>query len=114
MSKPKKSTDWQEALKMMSRCPICNGEYNKEQARLFARQESAHLVHISCVDCKSYFVAMVMIMGHGLSSVGMVTDLSYDDVVRLHHQAVVTLDEVIEGYESIHNQQFLQTLLERR
>ena len=111
MSKPKNSPDWQEALKVMSRCPVCNGEYSKEQAKLFARVESAHLVHIMCLECKSYFVAMIMMVGQGLSSVGMVTDLNYEDAVRLHRTETISVDETIEAYETIHGNTFSHTLL---
>lgn len=114
MSRPKNSSDWQEALKMMNHCPICNSEYRKEQARLFAHHQNAHLVHIKCPRCGSYFVAMIMMLGPGLSSVGMVTDLSYDDVLRLHQTEILSVDDLIDGHEILQSQHFLQTLLERR
>ena len=95
------SDRWREALKMMSRCPICTVEYTPDAAKLFAKNETASLVHIACASCGSGFVAMIVILVQGLSSVGMVTDLTFADVERLHKAEPITIDEVIEAYEEI-------------
>jgi hypothetical protein len=78
------SESWKEALKFINKCPLCNTGYEAEQAALFAKHEAANLVHITCKNCRSYFMAMIVMLGQGLSSVGMITDLSFADVERLH------------------------------
>ena len=98
--------NWREALKIISRCPICSEAYHTEEARLFAKNETASLVHITCQRCRSSFVAMIIMLGQGLSSVGMVTDLNYQDVERLHKAEPLTVDEMIEGYQHIHQATF--------
>ncbi len=94
----KRPESWEKALKFMGRCPICDKEYKKESARLFAQRQSANLVHINCVYCRSSLIAMIMVLGQGLSSVGMVTDLSFEDARRLHNVEPISLDEILEGY----------------
>lgn len=101
---------WREAIKIISRCPICSQNYKTESAQLFAKNESASMVHITCEHCQSSFVAMLLMIGHGLSSVGMVTDMSYDDVVRLHRTAPLTTDEIIEGYTAMQETIFVRDL----
>ena len=80
---PKNPEQWRDALRLISRCPICNGNYVAEQAKVFARHETATLIHLTCDSCKSNFVAMILTLGQGLSSVGMVTDLNFEDEFRL-------------------------------
>lgn len=111
MRQPKKIESWQEALKFINRCPICGANYEIEKAKLFSKNEAANLIHIPCSECNSYFVAMILVVGHGLSSVGMVTDLSFDDITRLHKIDPITTNEMITGYETINNQYFLHSLI---
>lgn len=105
--------NWREALKIISRCPICSETYHTEEARRFAKNETASLVHITCHRCQSSFVAMIIMLGQGLSSVGMVTDLNYKDVERLHRAEPITVDEMIEGYQQMRGTAFLPLTISR-
>lgn len=101
---------WREALRIISRCPVCSTTYNAEDARVFARLEAATMVHIVCVSCQSFFMAMVVLLGAGVSSVGMVTDLSFRDIERLHRADPIDTDEMIVGYQSMQDHNFLEKL----
>lgn len=92
---------WREALKFINRCPICDSVYDTKKAKLFAKQNKASLIHISCVKCAGNFIAMVVEMGHGLSSVGMVSDLSFSDAERLCQSKPIEINEMIEGCRQI-------------
>ncbi|OGH94317.1 MAG: hypothetical protein A2538_00715 [Candidatus Magasanikbacteria bacterium RIFOXYD2_FULL_41_14] len=95
---------WREALKLMGHCPLCGGNYATDSARRLGGMGVANLVHLTCAKCQGGFMAMVMVSPAGLSSVGMVTDLNYNDAVRLHDAPEIDLDEVINGYEYLkHN-----------
>ena len=48
-------------------------------------------------------MAMIVMLGQGLSSVGMITDLSYADVERLHRSEAISLDEALEGVRFVHS-----------
>ncbi len=111
MRQPKKIESWREALKFINRCPICGANYESEKAQLFAKNETANMIHLTCIQCNSYFIAMVLVVGQGLSSVGMVTDLSFDDITRLHKATPFTTDDMIKGYETIHHNYFLHSLI---
>jgi hypothetical protein len=95
----KQPEPWKSTVKFIGRCPICNTEYKPEAARFFAEQNSSRLLHITCEKCQSHFVAMVVFAGQGLSSVGAITDLNYEDVTRLYRLPAVSLDEVIGCHE---------------
>lgn len=111
MRQPKKIESWREALKFINRCPLCGSNYDAEKAELFAKNETANMIHLTCTQCSGYFIAMVLVVGRGLSSVGMVTDLSFKDISKLHKVAPFTTDDKIRGYETIHSQYFLHRLI---
>ncbi len=102
--------NWREALKIISRCPICSTHYRTEEAQLFAKNETASLVHLTCPSCQSSFVAMIVMLGQGLSSVGMVTDLTFKDVERLHKAEAIDTNEIIEGYLQMSKINFIKEL----
>lgn len=114
MPSSKKPESWREALKFINRCPICSGAYDGKEAKLFAKNDSATLVHLTCGKCASYFVAMVLIVGQGVSSVGMVTDLSFDDAKRLYPEGPLTTNEMIEAHEFIQKKLFIHSLILNR
>lgn len=99
LAKNNRGESWLEALKFIGNCPICNHRYEVNRAKLFAKHETASLVHIPCSKCSSNFIAMVVVMGQGMSSVGMVSDLSFTDAKQLYKTAPLTVDEIIDGYK---------------
>ena len=112
MFTPKKRPDhWQEALRAVNRCPICDNSYQQEKARLHYKGDSTILVHITCEYCQSNFAAMVFSFGQGLSSVGAITDLHFDDLVRLYESPAIGSDEAIEAYQFLNSNNFLNSLL---
>lgn len=102
---------WREALKIINRCQVCSTNYNAEDARVFAHEDFATLVYLTCRSCRAGFMAMVIKLGGGISSVGMVTDLNYLDLKRLHLEGPVEIDEVIDASELINNPDFIYKLV---
>ncbi len=98
---------WQEILKVISRCPVCGSVYNTQKAKLFAQKEKAQMVHFSCENCLGNFIAMVMNMNHGLSTIGLVTDLDFEDARKKVGLPVITLDEVISYHNDIQNNKII-------
>lgn len=107
----KKGAIWQDALKFINKCPVCNSVYTDDQAKLFAQQAQANLLHLTCADCKSHFIAMVVSLGQGLSVIGMVSDLSFDDACRLHGLKSIDIDELIDGRKLINQKDLLLKLV---
>jgi len=107
-------SSWQQALKFINKCPLCTEPYDPKKAHLFAKNEAAHLVHLTCSKCSSYFIVMILMMGHGLSSVGMVTDLSLADAERLYKAEPITLNEAINGYKLIGKNRFNSLIFNRK
>lgn len=81
---------------MISYCPLCETSYNPMEARVLGEKEDGHLLHIRCKKCWNSILALVLVSNVGVSSVGLVTDLTYEDVVKFREAPTeVTVDDVI-------------------
>lgn len=69
-----------EGLRLISKCPLCSEQYQPFQASIVEEKDDAQLVHIKCRRCQSAIVALIVNGQLGLTSVGLITDLSSDDV----------------------------------
>ncbi|EKD43605.1 MAG: hypothetical protein ACD_72C00205G0003 [uncultured bacterium] len=103
LAKSNRPDSWLEALKIIGHCPICNDRYDSTRAQLFAQREAANLVHITCKKCASNFIAMIVTMNQGVSSVGIVTDLNFDDARKIYQTTPITVDEIIDGHKFFQN-----------
>lgn len=84
-----------ERMRVMQSCPMCNTEYKNGGVRVAQEDGGASLVHVSCSNCCGSLMAIVVESGVGVSSVGMITDMSYDDLVRFHNEAPVSADDCL-------------------
>lgn len=84
-----------EGLDLVSFCPVCETRYNPIEARVLGKQGETHLLHVKCRKCQNSIIVLVLINQIGASSVGLVTDLVYDDVARFRSASAVTIDDVI-------------------
>ncbi|HLD31689.1 MAG TPA: hypothetical protein VJB37_02220 [Patescibacteria group bacterium] len=90
-------------LKILSQCPLCQGSYEAGKDNVLAERAGVHLVHVTCPHCQNAILAMVSVSRSGLSSVGMVTDLSAADVRRLRARATLSEEEMFSYCQLIHN-----------
>lgn len=87
-----------EGLKLISRCPLCSEAYRPFQASIVEEKEEAQLLHIQCHKCHCNMVALI-VNGHmGLTSVGLITDLTSDDVERFKDSQAISQDQVLGAY----------------
>lgn len=88
-----------EHVKRAGHCPLCKAKYAPLEASVIASGESdANLVHVECPRCHGAVVAIVSASRAGMTSMGVVTDLSSDDLERICNDACVTSDDVLENY----------------
>mgnify|MGYP001568762633 CR=1 FL=1 len=65
------------------------------EARVLDEDGETHLLHVRCKNCANAMLALVLVTKAGVSSVGLVTDLSYEDVVQFRSSAKVSVDDVL-------------------
>ena len=54
--------------------------YNPMEAKVLGEREDGHLLHIRCRKCWNSILALVLVSNAGVSSVGVITDLTFEDV----------------------------------
>ena len=82
-------------------------------AQIVEERDDAHLIHIECRKCGSSIVALIMSAGIGMSSVGLVTDLTGDEVGEVRLRESVHADDVLDVHQSLNapHSTFLRDLL---
>jgi len=78
---------------------MCDTRYNPMHARLLGEEDDTHLMHVTCKKCQNSILAVVVTSQGNASSIGLVTDLSYEDVMRVGPASAVTVDDVIDVHE---------------
>ncbi len=63
---------------------------------MLGTQGQTQLLHVTCRKCQNSILALVLVNQVGASSVGLLTDLAYEDVLRFRSERAVELDDVIE------------------
>ncbi|MDD4995331.1 MAG: hypothetical protein PHW53_02625 [Patescibacteria group bacterium] len=96
-----------ENLKIMGNCPLCGSSTQKLEARVLRETTENQLVHLHCAACLGSVIALFMASGVGVASYGLITDLSYDDVLKFRNSDELTLDHVIRAHEEVDSPQFL-------
>ena len=76
------------------------------EARVLGEEGETHLLHVRCRSCSNAMLALVLVTKAGVSSVGLVTDLSYDDVVRFQSSPKVSVDDVLDLHKMLENGDF--------
>lgn len=82
-------------LRVLTACPFCNTSYTVRAARVLAQKDDAHVVHIECRNCGGSIVALILAGNLGAQSVGVVTDLTRDEVAQYSAATPVNADDVL-------------------
>ncbi|MBI5405237.1 MAG: hypothetical protein HY976_03345 [Candidatus Kerfeldbacteria bacterium] len=98
-------------LRVLTACPFCNTSYSIRAAQVLAQKDDGHVVHIECRACGGSIVALILAGGVGVQSVGVVTDLTRDEVETYSRHQPVTQDDVINMHRVINTDAPLRLLL---
>ncbi len=99
MASKKGSELWNESLRLVSYCPVCETRYNPMEAQMLGKDGETHLLHVQCKKCQNSILALVLVNRVGASSVGLLTDLSYEDVMKFRENRQVSVNDVIETHD---------------
>ncbi len=90
-----------EGLRLISKCPLCSEQYQPFQASIIEEKSEAQLVHIQCRKCQSSIVALIVNGQLGLTSVGLITDLSSEDVETFKDASAITEEDVFAAFHEL-------------
>jgi len=82
-------------LRVLTACPFCDSHYAIRAVRVIAQKEDVHVVHIECTQCGGSIVALILANGSGPQSIGIMTDLVRDEVVKFSSGTAVHDDDAV-------------------
>lgn len=82
-------------------CPNCSHRFNRAEASIIGNKGNSILIHITCPKCKISVISSVSLSNAGVMTVGMLTDLSKEDLSMLKEDNAITVDDVIDMHEYI-------------
>lgn len=111
-TKQSHETPISRALTMLRHCPICNTAYSEEMFHAIEKKDEAHLLHGTCAKCNQSVLALVMTSTMGVSSVGMITDLTAEDIRKMSKKQSISEDELFSFHSLLtKNNLFEQSVL---
>lgn len=100
-----------EEVKIIAFCPLCDADLNPIKAKIVEDNENMHLVHLQCNKCKGYILAVVLRTVNGLSSVGLITDLNYNDVYNFKGQEKISAEDVLNIHQEFNSKNIVKQII---
>jgi len=101
-----------EGLKLIAYCPLCDASITPQKAKIVESRDDLHLVHIQCQKCQGYILALMLKTAGGLSSIGLITDLNFNDVFKFKDGQKIEADEVLKIYQALNKKDIVKQILE--
>lgn len=92
-----------EKLRLMRKCPFCEYDYDAKKVVVLEENNESSLVHVTCSDCNSSILHIVLSTQIGLNTMGIITDLTAEEVMRLKHSPGITEDTLLGFHKYITN-----------
>jgi len=86
---------------LVSYCPLCNSSFSPSRAAVISEGNDSQLLHVTCKQCASSIVLLLLVGEVGVSSVGLITDLTEHDVTRFKNGATVSSDDLLDLHQSL-------------
>jgi len=96
-----------EELKLISFCPICNEHHKLVEAKILEEKDNNYLIYLKCKKCQSSIITLATHNGMGINSVGLVVDLTVEDVLKFKDFPVINSDDVILTYQFLEEKQIV-------
>ena len=113
MSGSQFSQRWNDSIRLVSYCPICETQYNPMEAKLLGEDGETKLLHVQCRKCQHAILALVLLNQVGASSVGLLTDLSYEDVMKFRSNPSVSVDDILRIHTALEDDSWKNVLPRR-
>jgi len=90
--------------RFLGRCPICDRKFSSRRALLLDKYEGMQTVYIECRKCGSSVVLGVARNIPGIvTTIGMLTDMTREDIERISNMKPITADDVLEMHKCLEN-----------
>lgn len=88
-------------MKLMRECPVCSEEYDDEAVQVLEDRETSSTIHVACESCHNAILALVLSTPVGMSTIGILTDLTAADYERTNSLPLLTEDDVLNLYSCL-------------
>ena len=92
-----------KGLSILSPCPLCHTRYQSQEAVVLEERGDSRLVYVRCQSCGSSIVAAILLNDTGASSMGLVTDLTGEEVLKFRRDDNITVDDALAVHEALDN-----------
>jgi hypothetical protein len=102
---------------LLAHCPLCQAAYQEAGVRLLGEfgaisglrlpdgqvtaPGKSRLFHLTCPNCCHAVLAVILESVHGISSIGLVTDLEAQDAARFQSAALISSDDVVTAHRDL-------------
>lgn len=90
---------------------MCSYGYKEEHVTVLDEHDSGHLVHITCSQCHNSILAMVLLSAMGMSSIGIITDLSAKDASRVEKKPPISEDFLLGFHQMLKQSNKLEGII---
>jgi formate dehydrogenase maturation protein FdhE len=80
---------------LVSYCPLCRVSFTPKEFVVIGESGQTHLLYVRCSHCTSSLVVLLLVHELCISSVGVVTDLTEDDVACFQNTDPLTADDCL-------------------
>ena len=90
-------------VNLLMKCSICGKKYGNQSIKVVQNKKDAMLVHVNCDFCRSASLAVINKGVHNndnIVSLGILTDLDYEEACNVLKRKPISSDEVLDLYES--------------
>ncbi|MEX0870001.1 MAG: hypothetical protein WDZ39_01055 [Candidatus Spechtbacterales bacterium] len=97
-----RKTDYE--FKYLGNCSVCGTSFETRKTTLISRKEGISHVYAQCVECKSSVIIFVIKSTAGfVTTVGMLTDMTKQDLDKFKKRKPITADDVLELHKALEN-----------
>jgi hypothetical protein len=82
-------------------CPLCNKEYCPVSLQVVDQAAETILAHSNCPACEGSILSLLYKDFLGITLLGLVTDMNYEDALKLKNAEAVDSDEVLSLFEQL-------------
>ena len=82
-------------------CPLCDKEYRPVNMKIVEQAGDTVLAHSHCPSCEGAILSLLYKDFMGITLVGLVTDLNYEDAVKIKNESCIDEDSVLEIYKKL-------------
>lgn len=88
--------------RLIVECPLCKASYREATILVVSESDATQLYHCTCTDCQRSVLASVTDHHGWISTIGLVSDLTFQDALWWRSAAPITGEECLTLTDMIH------------